>query len=94
MRCDPCLTYEELCAHPQLKENDIIYTANHPTRGEVKMLGLPVKLKKTPGKPQGPSPLLGQHTEEILLKLGYKPKEITELEAQGVIKTSRKTAKK
>jgi crotonobetainyl-CoA:carnitine CoA-transferase CaiB-like acyl-CoA transferase len=90
MRCDPCLTYEEICAHPQLAVNDVICTVNHPTRGEIKMLGLPVKLKKTPGRPQGPSPLLGQHTEEILLKLGYKSKDIVEMEKQGIIKTCRK----
>jgi crotonobetainyl-CoA:carnitine CoA-transferase CaiB-like acyl-CoA transferase len=90
MRCDPCLTYEEICAHPQLEANDMIYTVNHPARGGVKMLGLPVKLKKTPGKPQGPSPALGQHTGEILLGLGYKPEDITELEKKGIIRTSRK----
>jgi crotonobetainyl-CoA:carnitine CoA-transferase CaiB-like acyl-CoA transferase len=87
MRCDPCLTYDEVIAHPQLNENDIIYAVDHPTRGELKMLGLPVKLKKTPGKPQGPSPLLGQHTGEILLKLGYKSKEIAAMEKLGIIKT-------
>ncbi len=90
MRCDPCLTYEELCAHLQLKENDIIYSVDHPTRGKVKMLGLPVKLKKTPGQPQGAAPLLGQHTEEILLKLGYKSKEIADMEKRGIIKTYKK----
>jgi crotonobetainyl-CoA:carnitine CoA-transferase CaiB-like acyl-CoA transferase len=89
MRCDPCLTYEEACAHPQLAANDMLYSTRHPKRGEIKMLGLPVKLKRTPGKPQGPSPMLGQHTEEILLKLGYKPKDISELEKQGVIRTGR-----
>jgi crotonobetainyl-CoA:carnitine CoA-transferase CaiB-like acyl-CoA transferase len=90
MRCDPCLTYEEVCAHPQLEANDMICTVKHPARGEVKMLGLPVKLKKTPGRPQGPSPMLGQHTEEILLRLGYHSKGIAELEAQGIIRTVRK----
>jgi crotonobetainyl-CoA:carnitine CoA-transferase CaiB-like acyl-CoA transferase len=88
MRCDPCLTYEEVCTHPQLKENEMIYTTHHPARGEVKMLSLPVKLKKTPGEPQGPSPKLGQHTEEILLGLGYSNKDITELEAEKVIRTA------
>jgi len=90
MRCDPCLTYEEVVAQPQLATNDIITTVEHPTRGKIKMLGLPVKLKKTPGRPQGPSPLLGQHTEEILLALGYKSKEIVEMEKQGIIKTLKK----
>ncbi len=92
MRCDPCLTYEEVCAHPQLAANEMIYTTNHPVRGEMKMLGLPVKLKKTPGQPQGPSPMLGQHTGEILLRLGYSNEDIAELEAGGVIRTSRKKA--
>ena len=89
MRCDPCLTYEEVCAHPQVEANDMIYTTRHPTRGEVKMLGLPVKLKKTPGRPQGPSPRLGQHTGEILLGLGYTSQDIAGLEAEGIIRTTR-----
>jgi crotonobetainyl-CoA:carnitine CoA-transferase CaiB-like acyl-CoA transferase len=89
MRCDPCLTYDEVIAHSQLAANDIICSVKHPTRGEIKMLGIPVRLKKTPGKPQGSSPLLGQHTEEILLGLGYESIEIAELEKQGIIKTNR-----
>jgi crotonobetainyl-CoA:carnitine CoA-transferase CaiB-like acyl-CoA transferase len=87
MRCDPCLTYEELCIHPQVEANEIIYTTNHPVRGEIKMLGNPIKLKKTPGNPQGPSPLLGEHTEKILLELGYTPEDVTELEKVEVVKT-------
>jgi CoA:oxalate CoA-transferase len=90
MRCDPCLTYDEVCAHPQLEENKIIYVTEHPTRGKIRMLGLPVKLKKTPGKPQGPSPGLGQHTEDILLGLGYSAKDIADLEAEKIIRTTRK----
>jgi crotonobetainyl-CoA:carnitine CoA-transferase CaiB-like acyl-CoA transferase len=92
MRCDPCLTYEEICAHPQLEANKMIHSVNHPARGEMKMLGLPVKLKETPGNPQGPSPLLGQHTEEILLKLGYTQNDIADLEAERVIRTVHKNA--
>jgi crotonobetainyl-CoA:carnitine CoA-transferase CaiB-like acyl-CoA transferase len=94
MRCDPCLTYDEVLAHPQLESNDIIFTANHPSQGEVKMLGLPIQLMKTPGKPQGPSPILGQHTEEILLRLGYTPQDIYLLESEGIIRTTRKNLEK
>ena len=86
MRCDPCLTYKEVCEHPQVAANEMITSIKHPTRGEVKLLNLPVKLKKTPGKIQGPSPLLGEHTQEILLKLGYKAKDIAAMEAEGIIK--------
>jgi CoA:oxalate CoA-transferase len=90
MRCDSCLTYQEVCEHPQLEANDIIFSTQHPTRGEIKMLGLPVKLKKTPGRPQGPSPMLGQHTEEILRKLGYSAEDISQMEAEKVIKVNRR----
>ncbi len=94
MRCDPCLTFEELCTHPQVEANEMIYTTTHPVRGEIKMLGNPIKLKKTPGNPQGPSPLLGEHTEEILLGLGYTSENITDLEKEGVVKAiSRETGK-
>ena len=58
------------------------------------MLGVPIQLKKTPGKPQGPSPVLGQHTEEILLGLGYTSQTISILESEGIIKTTRKNPKK
>ena len=66
----------------------MIYAAEHPAGGETRMLGLPVKLKKTPGSPQGPSPMLGQHTEEILLGLGYSKEDIATLEAEKIIRTA------
>jgi crotonobetainyl-CoA:carnitine CoA-transferase CaiB-like acyl-CoA transferase len=87
MRCDPCLTYDEIVQNPQLIENDIIQTVEHPTQGSIRMLGVPVKLKKTPGGPQGPSPLLGEHTREILLGLGYTFSEVVHMESKGIIKT-------
>jgi crotonobetainyl-CoA:carnitine CoA-transferase CaiB-like acyl-CoA transferase len=54
------------------------------------MLGVPVKLNKTPGQVQGPSPMLGQHTEEILTRLGYTADDIAAFEAEKVIRTVRK----
>ncbi|MBI4282985.1 MAG: CoA transferase [Chloroflexi bacterium] len=85
-RADPCLTYEELCVpHPQVEANEMITTIDHPIRGKIRMLGVPVKMAKTPGKPQKPAPLLGEHTQEILTELGYSTREITELEKSKVI---------
>jgi crotonobetainyl-CoA:carnitine CoA-transferase CaiB-like acyl-CoA transferase len=88
MRCDPCLTYEELCSHPQVQANEMIVRMNHPTRGKLNMLGVPVKLRKTPGQPRQTAPLLGQHTKEILLQLGYTAEDIVELEAEGAIRVA------
>ncbi len=86
MRVDPCLNYEELFAHPQVEANQMVVNMEHPVRGTLKTIAPPVKLKRTPAKPQCPPPLLGQHTEEILLELGYRQKEVDELEEMGVIK--------
>jgi len=88
MRCDPVLTHAEAVAHPQVEANEMVITLEHPLRGPLKMVGIPVKLKKTPARPPTPPPLLGQHTAEILLGLGYSPQEIAELEKDGVIKTA------
>ncbi len=88
MRIDPCLNYKELVEHPQIEANDMITTVEHPVRGPLKMVGVPVKLKKTPGKPQGPAPSLGQHTEDILMEIGYSKEEIYKLIDKKVVKAN------
>lgn len=88
LRVDPCLTYQELCApHPQVVANEGIATINHPIQGAMRVLGVPVKLSKTPGKPQSHPPLLGEHTKEIMTGLGYGAEEISRLEESKVIKS-------
>lgn len=89
MRCDPCLNYQELFDHPQIEANKMVITVEHPTRGKIKNLAPPIKFKKTQAIPHRSAPLLGQHTREILLELGYSPQDIQELEQQGVINTGK-----
>jgi len=52
----------------------------------VKTTGFPIKFSETPGKVDGPDPMLGQHTEEILSTLlGYSDEEIEGLRREGVV---------
>ncbi len=52
----------------------------------VKLLGVPVKLSRTPGDPaRGPGPALGEHSEAILREAGYSAQEIAELLGTGAI---------
>jgi len=86
LRCDPCLNYEELFAHPQVEANEMVITLEHPARGSIKMVNAPVKLTKTPVRPHIPPPLLGQHSRDILLQLGYTEQQIADLAARGIVK--------
>jgi alpha-methylacyl-CoA racemase len=52
----------------------------------VKLLGVPVKLSRTPGDPaRGPGPALGEHSEAILREAGYSAQEIAELLGTGAV---------
>lgn len=75
----PANDYAEVAGDPQIAANDYVIDYDHPIHGQVKMVGLPVKLSRTPGGVQRPAPEFGQHTEEILVELGYSWEEIENL---------------
>jgi crotonobetainyl-CoA:carnitine CoA-transferase CaiB-like acyl-CoA transferase len=75
----------ELMADPSLAERGIMQTFEHPTTGQVKMPAWPVRFDGSPAKVK-PSPLLGQHTGEVLQGwLGMSAGEIDGLRADGVL---------
>ena len=43
----------------------------HPQAGDIKLVGSPLKLSKTPIKIKYPPPLVGEHNDEIFKDLGY-----------------------
>lgn len=77
----------EVVEHPQVKARGALVEMDHPQAGKVRMVGVPVRLSETPGAVRTPSPLLGEHTEEVLrdlLELGAD--EVAKLRAAGVIR--------
>lgn len=81
----PVHTLEEAATHPQALANEYIAEVDHPKEGRIKVLGLPVKLHKTPGS-VGIAPELGQHTDEVLSKVAdYTPDEIKQMREEKVI---------
>ena len=83
--CGPILSTKEIIEDASLAANDMIVTVGHPERGSFTTVGNPLKLSDSPTHITTP-PLLGQHTEEILIgELGLGEDELPFLKAQGVI---------
>lgn len=81
----PVYTYDQTLNDPHIIEREMVQAMKHPALGEIKTLGFPTKYSKTPLKVRYPAPLLGQHTSEILTKLGYSNDEIEGLFESGII---------
>ena len=80
----PVRFVEELFDHPQVLENNMVVDVQHRDLGAVRMAGPVVAFSDTPLQ-AGPLAALGEHTDEVLGELGYKPAEIDRWRQSGVI---------
>jgi len=81
----PINTIAETLAHPQHQARNFIVAMEHPTSGLVKSMGNPIRLSEEPVSYRLPPPLLGQHTREILVEMGYDSSVLGSLQKQGVV---------
>jgi formyl-CoA transferase len=82
--CGPILSMEELANEPSLRKTGTIVEVDHPKRGKYLTVGNPIKMSDSPTEVVR-SPLLGEHTDEVLAELGYGAAEVAELRAKKVI---------
>jgi formyl-CoA transferase len=82
--CGPILSMEELAAEPSLRATGTVVEVEHPTRGKYLTVGNPIKMSDSATEVKR-SPLLGEHTEEVLAELGLGATDIAALRAEKVI---------
>ena len=89
----PILSMKEIAEEPSLRKTGTVVEVDHPTRGKYLTVGNPVKMSDSVTEVKR-SPLLGEHTDEILRKeLGYNEQEIAEIKASGAITAPEKGAR-
>jgi alpha-methylacyl-CoA racemase len=80
---EPVLDLDEALDSELVRARGMVVDLDQPGADGVKLLGVPVKLSRTPGGPAGPGPALGEHTEAVLASLGYSEVEIAALKESG-----------
>ena len=82
----PIYEAHEAMGDPHLLARGMWVEVDHPVAGRYTVPNFPVMFSETPGEVTSASPMLGQHTEEVLTTLlGYTPERVRELEKEGKI---------
>ena len=79
-------TFAEAFTDPHILQRQMMVEVNHPQLGKVKQVGIVPKLSETPGSIRTLPPQRGEHTDEILVTLGYTSEQVKELRKAGIVK--------
>ena len=82
--CGPILSMKEIAEEPSLRQTGTVVEVDHPARGKYLTVGNPIKMSDSPSDVKR-SPLLGEHTDEVLAELGFGEDQIAALRAEKVI---------
>ena len=82
--CAPVLSMKELAASPDLRKSGSIVEVDHKVRGKYLTIGSPIKFSDLEIEVK-PSPVLGEHTDEVLADLGYNADDIAKLHAAKAV---------
>jgi crotonobetainyl-CoA:carnitine CoA-transferase CaiB-like acyl-CoA transferase len=84
---EPVLDLDEALDSELVRAREMVVEIDQPGAVEpVRLLGVPVKLSRTPGDPrQRPGPSLGEQTDELLRAAGYDDEDIAALKESGAV---------
>jgi formyl-CoA transferase len=82
--CGPILSMKEIAYEPALRATGTVVEVDHPARGKYLSVGNPIKMSDSPTVVTR-SPLLGEHTDEVLAQLGFSAGDIANLRNEGAV---------
>ncbi|MEE2661383.1 MAG: CaiB/BaiF CoA-transferase family protein [Pseudomonadota bacterium] len=83
--CGPINTIDKMFEDPQVKHLGLAAPVLSPSHGEINLVGQAVNMSRATRSIRSATPALGEHTDDILLELGYGPIEIEKLYADTVV---------
>jgi crotonobetainyl-CoA:carnitine CoA-transferase CaiB-like acyl-CoA transferase len=82
---EPVMELDEALESELVRAREMVVSLAQPGAGDVRLLGPPVKLSRTPGGPRSPGPVLGEHTDEVLAAIGLSADEVAALKESGAV---------
>ena len=83
--CGPIYRMDQVFADPQVQHIQAAAEVTHPRLGTLRLINQPVKLSRTPAKLASATPERGEHTEEILLEMGFNSQEVKKLKSERIV---------
>ncbi|MFE4956048.1 CaiB/BaiF CoA transferase family protein [Streptomyces sp. NPDC056653] len=83
--CSPVNRLEEVFEDPQVRNNGMRLVLDHPVHGEIVTVNNPIHLSRTPARPWGYPPAVGEHSDEVLTEMGYDAVAIRTLREAGAV---------
>ncbi len=83
--CGPIYRMDQVFADEQVKHVGAAAEVTHRKLGRLRLINQPVKLSRTPAKLAAATPERGEHTEEVLIELGFDPQDIKKFKSEGIV---------
>ena len=81
----PIYNMKEVLENEQTRARNMLTEVPHQSLGKTKTIGAPVKFSRTPAEVRRGAPVLGQHSREILVEIGFSADEIANMERDRVV---------
>ncbi|WP_018133071.1 CaiB/BaiF CoA transferase family protein [Effusibacillus pohliae] len=81
----PIYNLQQLFDDPHVAARDMKIEMSHPTAGQIRLVGSPLKLSRSRVEIKRHPPLAGEHTREILREYGFADEQIDDWLARNIL---------